>query len=106
MPPGALGKGVLDGIITKVRPLVLSALSLQGGDRRTLDVDIDPGDRRVTGTVGDIFGNSLGRGVLLQPRREAPAGRVAQRGGARRGRPDENWTAHTIGKHRSGGRSR
>lgn len=103
LPPGALGKGVLDGIITKVRPLVLSALSLQGGPVRTLDVDIDLGDRRVTGTVGDIFGNSLVAVSFsnLGAKHRLAAWLNALALGA--GRPDENWTAHTIGKHRSGG---
>lgn len=103
LPPGALGKGVLDGIITKVRPLVLSALSLQGGPVRTLDVDIDLGDRRVTGTIGDIFGNNL---VAVSFSNLGAKQRLAAWLNAlalAAGRPDENWTAHTIGKHRSGG---
>ena len=103
LPPGALGKGVLDGIITKVRPLVLSALSLRGGPVRTLDVDIDLGDRRVTGTVGDLFGNNL---VAVSFSNLGAKHRLAAWLNAlalAAGRPDENWTAHTIGKHRSGG---
>ncbi|WP_310528284.1 exodeoxyribonuclease V subunit gamma, partial [Nocardioides sp.] len=103
LPPGPLGKGVLDGIITKVRPLVLSALSLQGGPVRTLDVDIDLGDRRVTGTIGDIFGNNL---VAVSFSNLGAKQRLAAWLNAlalAAGRPDENWTAHTIGKHRSGG---
>jgi exodeoxyribonuclease V gamma subunit len=103
LPPGALGKGVLDGIITKVRPLVLSALSLQAGPVRTLDVDIDLDDRRVTGTIGDIFGNNL---VAVSFSNLGAKQRLAAWLNAlalAAGRPDENWTAHTIGKHRSGG---
>ncbi|PUA82917.1 exodeoxyribonuclease V subunit gamma [Nocardioides currus] len=103
LPPGALGKGVLDGIITKVRPLVISALGLQGGPARTLDVDIDLGDRRVTGTVGDVFGNNP---VAVSFSNLGAKQRLAAWINAlalAAGRPDENWTAHTIGKHRSGG---
>ncbi len=103
LPPGALGKGALDAIIAKVRPLVLSALTLQTGPGRTLDVDIDLGDRRVTGTIGDVFGNNrvavffsnLGAKHRLAAWIDALA--------LAAGLPDENFTAHTIGKHRTGG---
>ena len=103
LPPGAIGRGVLDAIITKVRPLVMSALSLQTGPVRTLDVDIDLGDRRVTGTVGDVFGNNL---VAVSFSNLGAKQRLAAWLNAlalAAGQPDENWTAHTIGKHRTGG---
>ncbi|HXH80121.1 exodeoxyribonuclease V subunit gamma [Nocardioides sp.] len=103
LPPGALGDGVLEAIKTKARPLVLAARSLQTGPVRTLDVDIDLGDRRVSGTIGDIFGNNL-VGVSFsnlgaKHRLAAWINALALAAG----RPDENWTAHTIGKHRTGG---
>lgn len=103
LPPGPLGRGVLDAIVAKVRPLVLSALSLQGGPARSLDVDIDLGDRRVTGTIGGVFGNHL---VSVSFSNLGAKQRLAAWLDAlalAAGRPDENWTAHTIGKHRSGG---
>lgn len=103
LPPGALGDGVLEGIKQKAGPLVLAARGLQTGPRRTLDVDIDLGDRRLTGTVGDIFGNNL---VAVSFSNLGAKQRLAAWLNAlalAAGRPDENWTAHTIGKHRSGG---
>ncbi|MCW2737981.1 exodeoxyribonuclease V subunit gamma [Nocardioides sp.] len=104
LPPGPLGKGVLDEIITVVRPLVIRALELRRGPQRSLDVDIDlGGDRRLSGTVGDVWGNNavsvsfsnLGAKHRLAAWIDALA--------LAAGLPDENWTVHTIGKHRSGG---
>ena len=46
LPPGPLGSGVLDEIITVVRPLVMAALELRRGPQRTLDVDVDLGEAR------------------------------------------------------------
>lgn len=103
LPPGPLGDGVLETIKTKAGPLVLAARGLQTGPPRTLDVDIDLGDRRVTGTIGDIFGNNL---VAVSFSNLGAKHRLAAWLNAlalAAGRPDENWTTHTIGKHRSGG---
>ena len=103
LPPGPLGKGVLDDIITVVRPLVVTALSLRRGPQRTLDVDIDLGGARLFGTVGDVWGNNL---VSVSFSNLGAKHRLAAWINAlalAAGLPDENWTAHTIGKHRSGG---
>lgn len=103
LPPGELGVGVLTSIVHKVKPLVTHGLSLRTGPARALDVDIDLGDRRVTGTVGNVWGNnrvavsysSLGAKHRLAAWIDALA--------LAAGHPDENWTAHTVGKHRTGG---
>src|SRR5690606_372873 len=50
LPPGHLGVGVLKSIVTRVRPLVEYALPLRQGIPRAVDVDIDLGDLRLTGT--------------------------------------------------------
>lgn len=103
LPPGELGVGVLTEIVTRVRPLVTRGLELRQGTARTLDVDIDLGDRRLTGTVGNVFGNNL---VSVSYSTLAAKHRLAAWLDAlalAAGRPDENWTAHTIGKHRTGG---
>jgi exodeoxyribonuclease V gamma subunit len=103
LPPGALGEGVLEEIKRKAGPLVLAARSLQTGPSRTLDVDVDLGDRRLTGTVADVFGNNL---VSVSFSNLGAKHRLAAWLDAlalAAGHPDENWTAHTIGKHRSGG---
>ena len=104
LPPGPLGAGVLDEIIGVVRPLVIRALELRRGPQRTLDVDIDlGGGRRLSGTVGDVWGNNR---VAVSFSTLAAKHRLAAWIDAlalAAGLPDENWTVHTIGKHRSGG---
>ena len=103
LPPQDLGVGVLDSVVRKVRPLVERALPLRAGPPRTLDVDIDLGDRRLTGTVGNVFGNNLVAVSFsnLGAKHRLAAWLDALALGA--GHPDENWTAHTVGKHRTGG---
>ncbi|PKH40186.1 DNA helicase/exodeoxyribonuclease V, gamma subunit [Nocardioides alpinus] len=104
LPPGPLGKGVLDEIVTVVRPLVIRALELRRGPQRSLDVDIDlGGGRRLSGTVGDVWGNNA---VSVSFSNLGAKHRLAAWINAlalAAGLPDENWTVHTIGKHRSGG---
>ena len=78
-------------------------LSLRTGPARSLDVDIDLGDRRVTGTVGNVWGNNL---VPVSYSSLGAKHRIAAWIDAlalAAGHPDENWTAHTVGKHRTGG---
>ncbi len=103
LPPGPLGEGVLDDIVQVAKPLVMQALALRRGPRRVLDVDIDLDGRRIFGTVGDIWGNQL---VAVSFSNLGAKHRLAAWINAvvlAAGLPDENWTAHTIGKHRSGG---
>ncbi len=103
LPPADLGAGVLTHVVQKVRPLVTQGLALRTGPSRSLDVDIDLGDRRLTGTVGNVFGNNL---VTVSYSNLGAKQRLAAWIDAlalAAGHPDENWTAHTIGKHRSGG---
>ncbi|WP_374454304.1 exodeoxyribonuclease V subunit gamma [Nocardioides sp.] len=104
LPPEDLGGAMLTEIVTRVRPLVEAATPLRQGTPRTLDVDIDLGDRRLTGTVSNVFGNflvavsysSLGAKHRLAAWLDALA--------LSAGHPDENWTAHTIGRWGRSGR--
>lgn len=104
LPPARLGEGVLTDVVSRVRPLVTHAAGLRTGPPRTLDVDIDLGDCRVTGTVSGIFGNavvpvtysSLGAKHRIAGWLDALA--------LAAGHPDENWTVHSIGRFRSGGK--
>ncbi len=104
LPPDELGAGVLAGVVERVKPLVRHALSLRTGTPRTLDVDVDLGGRRLSGTVGDVFGNNLVRvsysSLGAKHRLAAWLDALALAAS----RPDENWTAHTIGKFRNGGK--
>jgi len=104
LPPHEIGRQVLTEVVAKVRPLVTAGLALRTGRERTLDVDVDLGDgRRLTGTVGPVHGNNLvtvsfsNLGARHRIRAWIDALALAA------GHPDENWTAHTVGKHRSGG---
>ncbi|WP_210651150.1 exodeoxyribonuclease V subunit gamma [Nocardioides sp. SYSU D00065] len=103
LPPRTLGASVLGSIVEQVRPLVTAGLAARRGEPRTVDVDIDLGDRRVTGTVDDLFGNHL---VTVGYSRLAAKHRIAGWIDAlalATGLPDANWTVHTIGRGRNGG---
>lgn len=104
LPPGHLGVGVLQQIVGRVRPLVEYALPLRQGRPRAVDVDIDLGDVRLTGTVPEIHGNALVRvsysSLGAKHRMAGWLDALALAAGA----PDENWTVHTIGRHRSSGK--
>ncbi|WP_210503372.1 exodeoxyribonuclease V subunit gamma [Nocardioides xinjiangensis] len=103
LPPRCLGESVLGSIVEQVRPLVTAGLAARRGAPRTVDVDIDLGGRRVTGTVDDLFGNHL---VTVTYSRLAAKHRVAGWIDAlalAAGLPDENWTVHSIGRGRNGG---
>jgi exodeoxyribonuclease V gamma subunit len=104
LPPEDLGSAMLTDIVTRVRPLVEAALPLRSGPARALDVDIDLGDRRLTGTVGNVFGNNL---VAVSYSSLGAKHRLAAWLDAlalAAGHPDENWTAHTIGRWGRSGR--
>ena len=104
LPPEDLGAAMLTDIVTRVRPLVEAATPLRSGPSRTLDVDIDLGDRRLTGTVSGVFGNNL---VAVSYSSLGAKHRLAAWLDAlalAAGHPDENWTAHTIGRWGRSGR--
>ena len=103
LPPDAIGKGVLDSIISVVRPLVIAGLDLRQGPQRSVDVDVDLGHRRVFGTLTDVWGNNV---VSVSFSKLGAKHRLAGWLNAlclAAGRPEENWTVHTIGNHRTGG---
>ncbi|MBE7324079.1 exodeoxyribonuclease V subunit gamma [Nocardioides sp. Y6] len=104
LPPGHLGTGVLTTIVGRVRPLVEYAMPLRRGEPRAVDVDIDLGDLRVTGTIADIHQNNVVRvsysSLGAKHRIAGWLDALALAAGA----PDENWTLHTIGRHRSTGK--
>ncbi|PVG82563.1 exodeoxyribonuclease V subunit gamma [Nocardioides gansuensis] len=103
LPPGALGVGVLTDVVRKVKPLVERGLELRSGPPRTLDVDIDLRDRRVTGSVDDVFGNALVTVAFSNLAAKQRFTGWLDALALAAGHPDENWTVHSVGKHRTGG---
>lgn len=103
LPPGALGQRTLDEVTRKARPLYGQAMALRAGAERVLDVDVDlGGGRRLSGTVAGVYGNagvSVSYSNLGAKHRLAGWIRALALGA---GLEDENWTIHTVGKHRSG----
>jgi len=103
LPPRDLGVGVLEGIVGQVRPLVMAGQDLRQGPARVVDVDVDLGDRRVTGTIDDLFGTDL---VMVGFSTLAAKHRIAGWIDAlalAAGLPGQPWTVHTLGRGRGGG---
>jgi exodeoxyribonuclease V gamma subunit len=60
LPPGQLGKPVVDGIWEGVSEIVEQARPLIAGEARSVDVKLDVAGRRLTGTVPGVRGSVLG----------------------------------------------
>jgi len=103
LPPGPLGSEVLREIADSARELLRATADLRAGEPRSFDVTIDlGGGRQVTGTVGPVYGNQL---VSVGYSRLKPAHRLnawVDLLALSVALPDQNWTAHTVGKHSSG----
>ncbi|QNN55135.1 exodeoxyribonuclease V subunit gamma [Nocardioides mesophilus] len=108
LPPGRLGDRTVTEVDANLRPLVRAALSLRGpapdgsgrpGQPSGLDLDIDlGGGRRLTGTVGSVFGNRLVHvsysSLAAKHRLRSWVDLLA----LSVGHPDHSWTAHTLGR--------
>jgi exodeoxyribonuclease V gamma subunit len=102
LPPGPLGTRELTEIAGSARELLQATADLRAGAPRSFDVTIDLGGRQVTGTVGPVYGNQL---VAVGYSRLKPAHRLnawVDLLALSVAFPDQNWTAHTVGKHSSG----
>jgi exodeoxyribonuclease V gamma subunit len=102
LPPGRLAGQTLSDIEQNLRSLVGHTHALRQGRPRTLDVDIDlGGGRRLTGTIGDVFGNRLVRvsysSLAAKHRLRSWIDLLA----LTVGQPDESWTAHALGRGRA-----
>jgi exodeoxyribonuclease V gamma subunit len=104
VPPGQLGRRLLDEVTAAVTPLVLNTAGLRHGRSRAVDVDIVlPDGRRLVGSVDDVHQerlvtvtySSLAAKHRLRSWLELLALSAAHPGTA--------WEAHAIGKHKSGG---
>lgn len=103
LPPGALGERALAEVADQVRPLAEQAARLRQGTARAIDISVDLGDgRRLTGTVTPVFGNRVVRvgysRLAARHRLRAWVDLLALSAG----HPDQNWTAHTVGRSRAG----
>ncbi len=98
LPPGELGSRVVTDVMERVEPLVTAAADLRQGEPRAVDVAVDLGARRLTGTVGNVYGDTVVRVEYskLGPRHRLRAWvqllalSVAQ--------PGTSWTAVTVGR--------
>ncbi len=60
LPPGRLGTRVLDEVASEVEQIVAEAAGWRQGEARVLDLSLEiEAGRRLTGTVGGVFGSSL-----------------------------------------------
>ncbi|CAN5676803.1 exodeoxyribonuclease V subunit gamma [soil metagenome] len=99
LPPGPLGGQALQEIVNHLKGLIEQTDPLRDTDPRTVDVDIDLGEgRRLTGTVGSVFGHKLVSvsysSLAAKHRLRSWLDVLALSAG----HPDQNWTAHALGR--------
>jgi exodeoxyribonuclease V gamma subunit len=103
LPPGELGRRVVDGVMAEVELLVIASEELRTGPARTVDVAVDVGGRHVVGTVGGV---QDGTAVRVEYSRLSPKHRLrawAQLLALSVAHPDTSWTAVTVGRDRREG---
>ncbi|MBD0293420.1 MAG: exodeoxyribonuclease V subunit gamma [Jiangellaceae bacterium] len=103
LPPGGLGRRVVDGVLAEVEPLVEAAAGYRTGPARTVDVAVQVAGRRLVGTVGGIHDATV---VRVEFSRLAPKHRLrawAQLLALSAAQPGVQWTAVTIGRGRREG---
>jgi exodeoxyribonuclease V gamma subunit len=106
LPPGELGRRVVEGVMTEVDPLVEASADVRVGSARVVDVAAEVAGRRVVGTVGGVYGDTV---VRVEYSRLGPKHRLrawAQLLALTTARPDASWTAVTIGRDRRSGVAR
>ncbi|HYO39782.1 MAG TPA: exodeoxyribonuclease V subunit gamma [Nocardioidaceae bacterium] len=99
LPPGPLGGQALQEIKDHLTGLIQATVPLREGELRSVDVDVDlGGGRRLTGTVGSVWGNRL---VMASYSSLAPKHRLrcwVDVLALSVGHPDQNWTGHALGR--------
>ncbi|MDP9219861.1 MAG: exodeoxyribonuclease V subunit gamma [Actinomycetota bacterium] len=98
LPPGELGKQVLDAVRKPVERLLAASAAHRASDARSFDVAVDLGDHRLTGTVGSVYGTEI---VRVEYSTLAPKHRLrawAQLLALSVAYPETPWTAVTIGR--------
>jgi exodeoxyribonuclease V gamma subunit len=103
LPPGGLGERALRKVTEECQQLWARTAELREGERRSVDVDVDlGGGRRLTGTVGNVYGNKI---VSLGYSRLKPRQRLQtwiDLLALSAADPDQSWTGHAVGKGRAG----
>ena len=99
LPPGPLGGHALQTIKDQLSGLIVQTMPLREGEPRSYDVDIDlGGGRRLTGSVGPVWGNKL---VTVSYSRLAAKHRLRSwldLLALSVAHPDQSWTAHAVGR--------
>jgi len=98
LPPGELGSRVVTDVMDKVEPLVTAVADLRQGEARAVDIAIELGARRLTGTVGNVYGDAV---VRIEYSRLGPKHRLRawmQLLALSVASPSTGWTAVTVGR--------
>ena len=99
LPPGPLGGHELQTIKDQLRGLIVQTVPLRKGEPRSVDVVVDLGaGRRLTGSVGPVWGNRL---VTVSYSRLAAKHRLRSwldLLALSASHPDQSWTGHAIGR--------
>jgi exodeoxyribonuclease V gamma subunit len=103
VPPGKLGEGATREVVLEVQALLNQTAELRQGEPRAIDVEVDLGaGRRLTGTVSGVIGHKI---VAMHYSRLGPKHRLPawiDLLALSAARPDESWTAHTVGRSKAG----
>ncbi len=103
IPPGRLGDAAIREVTQEVHALLAQTAELRVGEPRAVDVEVDLGaGRRLTGTVSNVIGPRI---VALHYSRLAAKHRLPawiDLLALSAARPDESWTAHTVGRSKAG----
>ncbi len=99
LPPGPLGGYALQIIKDQLSGLITETVPLRQGEPRSYDVGVDlGGGRRLTGSVGPVWGNRL---VTVNYSRLAAKHRLRSWLDILAlsvARPDQSWTSHAVGR--------
>jgi exodeoxyribonuclease V gamma subunit len=106
LPPGEIGRRIVEAVMAEVDPLVEASTDVRVGSGRAVDVTVEAAGRRVVGTVGDVYGDTV---VRVEYSRLSAKHRLrawAQLLALSAAYPDTTWTAVTIGRDRGTGVAR
>jgi exodeoxyribonuclease V gamma subunit len=106
LPPGEIGRRIVEAVMAEVDPLVAASADVRVGSGRAVDVAVEVAGRRVVGTVGGVYGDTV---VRVEYSRLAAKHRLrawAQLLALAAAYPDTSWTAVTIGRDRGTGVAR